>query len=75
MSDDNSQFRRGQIAGLQQICALIATHVLDPGARASFITLLNDFKVQEWDDESSGFTDGVTNTFSEVLHRLQRQTT
>ena len=42
MSEDHSEFQRGQISGLQHICALIVNHhAPDDSARIAFIDLLN----------------------------------
>ena len=72
MGDDNSQYRRGQIAGLQHICALLLNHLVQtPAGRADFARFLGDFQDPQWEGADSDFLDGLTNSFPEVsLHIL-----
>ena len=72
-NDDHSQYRRGQIAGLQHICALLINHLIQsPGGRTAFFSILRDFNAQEWVEEDAFFLEGITNSFSEVsLHILR----
>ena len=71
MSDDHSEFQRGQIEGLQHICALIVRHVLRGEVeKTAFARLLGEFESSEWGETDTVFLQGVTHSFSEVSLKI-----
>ena len=71
---NNDEFKRGQMAGLQHVCALIVNHLAaDETVRAAFCDLLNSHDSADWEKENSLFLQGLTHSFSEVSLNVFRE--